>query len=694
MNKNIKELLDKPLSAVKGVGEARSRLFHRLNIYSIGDLLTFFPRDYEDRSSLMKISGLEDGQVNTFEGMITSKVSEKRIRRGLSIYNVLIEDETGKIIGVWYNQPYLKKVFQIGERYIFHGKINKKYRSFEVQNPVYEKLGSGELKSTMRIVPVYPSTANLSQNVIRSVMSNALEMVEGGFEEILPAWILKKYGLCDMDFAMKNIHFPKSNEDFEKARYRLVFEELLILQLGMLSIKNSILEDKNGIRFMAVAEEMGNFISSLGFELTNAQKRVLSEIEKDMEDSKVMNRLVQGDVGSGKTAIAAAALFKAIKSGYQGALMAPTEILARQHFSSIETLMKKMGITTVLLTGSQTKAQKTEVIEKIRTGEAQIVIGTHAIIEDNIEFSRLGLVVTDEQHRFGVRQRAKLSNKGNNPDVLVMTATPIPRSLALILYGDVDISVIDELPPGRKTVETYVVDESMRERINAFIRKKVKEGRQAYIVCPLVEESDTIDAKSALEFAEKISKEDFKDLKVGLIHGKMASKDKDDIMKRFADGEINILVSTTVIEVGVNVPNSTIMVVENAERFGLAQLHQLRGRVGRGEHQSYCVLYNQGKNKVAVERMKVLRNTCDGFLISEKDLELRGPGEFFGTRQHGIPELKIANLYRDMDILKKAQEAACEILVRDRNLNEEENHKLKIRITNEFKEKLEELSMN
>lgn len=694
MSNNIKELPDMPLSTLKGVGEARSKLFHKLNIFSIGDLVTFFPRDYEDRSCLKEISRLEDGQVNTFEGLITSKVSEKRIRRGLTIYNVQIEDETGRIIGVWYNQPYIKKVFQIGDRYVFHGKIHKKYRNFEVQNPVYEKLVNDKMRSTMRIIPVYPSTANLSQSVIRSVMSNALEILKGGFEEILPAWIEMKYGLCDINFAMENIHFPGSNEDFDKARYRLVFDELFCLQLGMLSIKNSILEGKDGIRFLAVSEEMRNFINSLGFKLTNAQKKVLAEIEKDMEDSRVMNRLVQGDVGSGKTVIAAAALFKAVKSGYQGALMAPTEILARQHFSSLKALMDKVGITIVLLTGSQTKAQKTEVIDGIRTGKAQIVIGTHAIIEDNIEFFRLGLVVTDEQHRFGVRQRAKLSNKGNNPDVIVMTATPIPRTLSLIIYGDMDISVIDELPPGRKPVETYVVDESMRERINEFIRKKIYEGRQAYIVCPLVEESDAVNAKSAQELAEKIARDDFKDLQVGLIHGKMASKDKEDIMKRFLDGEINILVSTTVIEVGVNVPNSTIMVVENAERFGLAQLHQLRGRVGRGEHQSYCILYNQGKNKVAAERMKVLKKTFDGFLISEKDLELRGPGEFFGTRQHGIPELKIANLYRDMDILKKAQEAASEILIKDRSLIEEENLKLKIKITNDFKEKLEELSMN
>jgi len=439
---------------------------------------------------------------------------------------------------------------------------------------------------------------------------------------------------------------------------------------------------------------MQDFIGDLPFSLTKAQMKAFREIEKDMESKKVMNRLVQGDVGSGKTIVAVLAMFKAVKNGYQATMMVPTEILAEQHYKSVSGLLEKYGVRVVLLTGSQTKKQKNEILEKVATGEADIVIGTHALIEEGVSFNNLGLVITDEQHRFGVRQRAALSRKGGNPDVLVMTATPIPRTLALILYGDLDISIIDELPPGRKPVKTYAVDESMRERINNFIRKKVAEGRQVYIVCPLVEESEEIEAKAATDLAERIAKHDFSDLKVGLIHGKMKPKEKDAVMRSFVEGKTDILVSTTVIEVGVNVPNATVMVVENAERFGLAQLHQLRGRVGRGEHQSYCILYNNGRTQVCRERMKIMEKTNDGFVISEKDLELRGPGEFFGTMQHGIPDLKIANLYRDMDILKLAQEAAMDIIEEDRHLMTEENRPLREMLMHRFKDKLDQLSLN
>lgn len=694
MSSDIKAILKKSIKYIKGVGETRTKLFEKLGIFCVEDLITCFPRDYEDRSNLKKIIELEDGESCTFEGMIMSKVSERRIRKGFTLYQVYIKDDTGTIIGTWYNQPFIKKVFVVGERYIFYGKIARKFKSFQVQNPVYEKAEGQEFKNTMKIVPVYPSTASLKQNTIRSVIGSALELVGGMIEDVVPKWIRNTYYLSDINYAISNIHFPKSDEDFKNARYRLVFEELLLLQLGLLSIKTALGDGKKGIEFGAHKEELKVFIGSIGFTLTGAQQRVLEEIERDMESNRVMNRLVQGDVGSGKTVVAALALFKAVKSGYQGTLMVPTEILAKQHFESLKGLMEKNGVTTALLVGSQTKKQKSEVLSKIEGGEVDLVIGTHALIEENVRFHRLGLVITDEQHRFGVRQRAILSNKGDNPDVLVMTATPIPRTLALILYGDLDISIIDELPPGRKPVETYSVDNDMRERINAFIRKNVLEGRQVYVVCPLVEESDSVEAKSALETAEKIANEDFKDLRVGLVHGKMHAKDKEDVMQRFASGEIDILVSTTVIEVGVNVPNATLMVIENAERFGLAQLHQLRGRVGRGLHQSYCILYNESKSKVSKERMKVMQMSNDGFVISEKDLELRGPGEFFGTRQHGIPDLKIANLYRDMDVLKKAQEAALEVLRRDKELSQEENLKLKEKIAEKFNKKLKDLSLN
>lgn len=693
MMEDMQKLLKKPIQSVKGIGESRAALFYKLNIHTLEDIITYFPRDYEDRSNLKKIFQLEDGETCAFEGVIMSRVAESKPRKGLTIQKLQVRDDSGIIIATWFNQSYLKNSFEIGDKYVFFGKIGRRYRSLEVQSPVYEKVEDRELKNTCRIMPIYPSTARLTQNIIRAAIRNALHMAVGSMEEVMPLPFRNLYHLSEINYSIENIHFPKTFEDFQNARYRLVFEELLLLQLALLNIKSTLGEAKKGIRFTA-RNVVHEFAETLPFKLTGAQRQVFSEIEKDMESGKVMNRLVQGDVGSGKTVVAVLALYKAVKSGFQGTLMVPTEILAEQHYKSITQLFYGLGVNISLLTGSLGKKQKDEILEGIQTGKLDIVIGTHALIEENVIFDRLGLVVTDEQHRFGVRQRAALSHKGDNPDVLVMTATPIPRTLALILYGDLDISVIDELPPGRKPVETYAIDNSMRERINNFIKKKVAEGRQAFIVCPLVEESESVEAKSAVELAERIAREDFKELNVGLIHGKMKARDKDAIMKDFVEGKISVLVSTTVIEVGVNVPNATIMVVENAERFGLAQLHQLRGRVGRGEYQSYCILYNEGKTEVSKERMKVMQKTGDGFVISEKDLELRGPGEFFGTRQHGIPDLKIANLYKDMEILKKAQEAATEILKRDPALKSVENKKLKDKIWERFGSSLKELSLN
>ncbi len=692
MQNNCNELLKKPVQYVKSVGESRAKLFHKLNIFTIEDLVTYFPRQYEDRTSFKKIAQLEDNESCTFEGIIASPVSENRIRKGLTLYKATIKDETGVIVATWFNQAFIKNVFKPGESYVFFGKVTRKFRTFEIQSPVYEKVVQDkELKNTCRIVPVYGATAKLTQNMIRSVIGNALEMTVGSFDETIPQWLRSRYHLSELNYCLKNIHFPQSDMDFKNARYRLVFEEFLMMQLGLLRIKSSLKEGKKGILYTPV-HDMQVFIDHLPFTLTKAQIKVFAEIQKDMESHKVMNRLVQGDVGSGKTVVAAMALFKAVRCGYQGTLMVPTEILAEQHFKSLTQLMQPYGIRVSLLTGSVTQKQKKEIIEDIEAGRIDIVIGTHALIEDTVNFKKLGLVITDEQHRFGVRQRAVLAQKGDNPDVLVMTATPIPRTLALILYGDLDISIIDELPPGRKPIKTYAVDNGMRERINKFIRDQVREGRQIYIVCPLVEESEAIEAKSATELAERIAAEDFRDLKVGLIHGKMKPKNKDEIMKSFVQGDTDILVSTTVIEVGVNVPNATTMVIENAERFGLAQLHQLRGRVGRGEHQSYCILYNASKTSVSKERMKVMEKSNDGFEISEKDLELRGPGDFFGTRQHGLPEFKIANIYKDMEILKTAQEAAAEILQLDPELQKEENAQLKRKIGERFDQALNHLS--
>lgn len=683
-------LLKKPIQYLKGVGEARANLFHRLGIFTVGDIITHYPRDYEDRSKLKRIAEFVDGEKCSFEGVVTKKLTESRPRRGMLLSKTVISDGTGYINAVWFNQGYLKNTLKAGERYIFYGTITKK-RTLEIINPVFEKISAQQV-NTCRIVPVYPSTGKLSQNIIRGAIRNALELAGACLEETLPEWILTQYGLADIQYSINNIHYPKSDDAFMKARERLVFEEFLILQLGLLCRKAGNTTERRGIAFSA-RNEVHKLIDDLPFKLTNAQKRVFSEIERDMEDSKTMNRLIQGDVGSGKTIVAVLALFKAAKSGYQGALMAPTEILAQQHYNSIAPIVEPYGVRTALLTGSTSPKDAKAILENIRNGSIDLVIGTHSLLEEKVVFNNLGLVITDEQHRFGVRQRAVLSQKGENPDMLVMTATPIPRTLALILYGDLDISIIDELPPGRKKVETYVVDNSMRERINNFIRKQVAEGRQVYIVCPMVEESDAVEAKSATELAEQLAYKTFSDLRVGLVHGKMKPNDKEKVMADFVAGKTDILVSTTVIEVGVNVPNASLMVVENAERFGLAQLHQLRGRVGRGEYRSYCILFNEGKTDVARERMMIMSKTSDGFVISEKDLELRGPGDFFGTRQHGIPELKIANLYKDVELLKKAQDAAERIIKTDGRLESKENQALKKAVMAKF-QAYENLSMN
>ena len=544
------------------------------------------------------------------------------------------------------------------------------------------------MQNTGRIIPIYPLTYKLSQNQLRKIMEAGIKEVYGNLPETLPNYLLKEYKLEDINNATKHIHFPDEFKDFNIARNRLVFEELLTVQLALLELKNSYNNDIKGIEFSKNAK-MSDVINTLPFKLTKAQLRVLEEIDNDMESSKNMNRLLQGDVGSGKTVVAMCAAYKAVKSGYQAAIMAPTAILASQHLENFRDILEDLGIRCELLISGITKKKKEDILERLKNGEIDILIGTHAIIEDNVIFTNLGLVVTDEQHRFGVKQRTKIAEKGENPDVLVMTATPIPRTLALILYGDLDISIIDELPPNRKKIETFAVNKSMTDRVNNFIRKQLEEGRQAYIVCPLVEENEEMDLKSVEKIYETYSKEVFTDYKVDFIHGKMKQKDKDSIMERFKNKEIDVLVSTTVIEVGVDVPNSNIMVIENAERFGLAQLHQLRGRVGRGKYQSYCILKFEGKSDNVRKRMKVMCDTNDGFIISEKDLELRGSGDFFGTMQHGLPEFKIANLFEDVGILKLVQSVATKILLDDPKLEKQENKLLKELIKDKFTKRIE-----
>ena len=556
-----------------------------------------------------------------------------------------------------------------------------------MNSPVYDEIDQS--KNTGKIIPIYPLTYELKQNTLRKIIENGLAEVKGKLTETLPEYILKENNLWDINNTIERIHFPIEFSDFNKARERLVFEELLTTQLALLKLKNNYEHETDGIQFSKDVY-MSDVINILPFKLTKAQLRVLEEIDRDMESNKPMNRLLQGDVGSGKTVVAMIAAYKAVKSGYQATIMAPTAILASQHLESFQGILEELGIRTELLISSVTKKKKAEILEKLQNGEIDILIGTHAILEENVVFKNLGLVVTDEQHRFGVKQRSTIASKGKNPDVIAMSATPIPRTLALILYGDLDISIIDELPPNRKKIETYAVRKNMEERVNNFIRKQITEGRQAYIVCPLVEENEDMEGlQSVIELAEKYQKETFSEYKVAYLHGKMKPKEKDEIMERFKNGEIQILIATTVIEVGVNVPNSSIMVVENAERFGLAQLHQLRGRVGRGEYQSYCILKYEGNSETIKQRMKVMCDTNDGFIISEKDLELRGSGDFFGTEQHGLPEFKIANLFEDIAVLKKVQRLALKIMEDDPLLEKEKNAKLNDLVKEKFSSRIE-----
>jgi len=672
---------------VKGVGPNRVKLLNKLNIYNLEDLITYYPRDYEDRSKPKKIVDTIDGEEVLIEVIVTSKMREIRTyRKNMTIYKLIVRDETDSCELVWYNQSYLKNIFQMGKKYKFYGKINKKIGMTEMISPVYDV--EEKNKNTGKIIPLYPVTYNLSQNTIRQIIENGLELTSDKLEETMPEYLLQEYKLLSLKESINKIHFPSEFTDFNKARKRLVFEELLTMQLLLLSLKNKYKNEEAGISFNKDVK-MSELINDLPFKLTKAQLRVLEEIDKDMESDKAMNRLLQGDVGSGKTIVAIIAAYKAVKSGYQMAIMAPTSILATQHLESFEEVLSKYGIKCELLLGSTTKKKKENILERLKNGEIDILIGTHSLLEENVVFKNLGLVVTDEQHRFGVRQRSTISSKGKNPDVLVMTATPIPRTLALILYGDLDISIIDELPPNRKKIDTFAVRKSMEERVNNFIKKQVDEGRQAYIVCPFVEESEEINAKSVLELAEKYKTEIFKEYKVEYLHGKMRPKEKDEIMEKFKNKDIDILISTTVIEVGVNIPNANIMVIENAERFGLAQLHQLRGRVGRGEYQSYCILKYEGNSEVIRKRMQVMQDTNDGFIISEKDLELRGSGEFFGTKQHGLPEFKIANLFEDIKMLKLVQSVAIKILQQDPLLEKEENIRLKKLVENKLKNRIE-----
>lgn len=685
--------LDERVNVLKGIGSFKAKKLSNLGVKTIGDLVYYFPKKYKDKSVITKIKELTPAGFYNVKGKIVSKAVESRSRRGLLITRFMVSDETGSLVVVFYNNRYAKDIFKLGDIFVFSGRTSHINNSIALEVPEYEKVSSSNV-NTIGIMPEYGLTEGLSQKEMRKAVYAALEYIDNTVEEVFPAEFRARFKLAEINFSLKNIHFPDTQKNLQMAIRRLKFQEVFFLQSYLIKLRGMSVDQEKGIEFKA-RDQVKTFISKLPYSLTNAQKRVLEEILIDMEKPVAMNRLIQGDVGSGKTVIAFLALLNCVKSGYQGVMMAPTEILAAQHFETIKEYLKlgNENINIALLTGSMKASNKREVLENVREGNIQIIIGTHALLSEGVEFKKLGLVITDEQHRFGVRQRAILKSKALNPDMLVMSATPIPRTLSLVLYGDLDISVIDELPPNRKKVETYFIGSDKRERLYNFVKKHIEEGRQAYIVCPLVEESEKLELNSAKEYCENIKKSYFKDYNIGLIYGKMKNEEKDKIMEDFKNGHIQIIVSTTVIEVGINVPNATIMLIENADRFGLAQLHQLRGRVGRGDHQSYCILISDSNSESAKERLRFMTKTNDGFLIAKKDLEIRGSGEILGTKQHGLPEFKLVDLSKDYDIIKESKEA-IEFLYKQKRIEDEEYQKMAKYLDDEFAKITEEIALN
>lgn len=675
--------LEQNIQYMKGVGPAKSSLLNKLGIYTVKDLMEYYPRVYEDRTKLLSISEFVNEKQALFIATVASPIKVQRIRKNLVIYSTVVSDETGSCKMTWYNQTYIKTRLIEGEQYLFYGKVELKSSKPSIDSSLIYNVS--DLDKIQGIYPIYPLTAGITQNYLFKLENDVYDK-NILVKEIFSSDFRKRYSLAEINYAMRNVHFPKDFNAITVARNRIIFEELFLFQLALMSIKNSGIGIKKTSKYEDV--DLTPFLNLLPFELTNAQKNVVNEIKKDFLSDKVMNRLIQGDVGSGKTMVAALAMYIAVKNGYQATMMAPTTILANQHFDELSKYFSMLGINTSIITSSTTKKNKREIVEKLKNNEIDILIGTHSLIEDDIEFNNLGLVITDEQHRFGVKQRMKLASKGNTVETLVMTATPIPRTLAIILYGDLDLSIIDEMPPGRSPVITAVRDESSEEKINTFLKSQINEGRQIYVVCPLVEENEDLDLKSVESLFAKYKNETFREYEVEFLHGKMKNKEKDEIMQRFKENKINILISTTVIEVGISVSNATVMVIENADRFGLAALHQLRGRVGRGKYQSYCILKSSNKSVNARERLKIMEKSNSGFDIAEKDLELRGPGDFFGIRQSGMPEFKLANLLTDASVLKKSQEAAKEVISNDKYLELEENRKIKEALLDKFGEQL------
>ena len=647
--------LGDPVTILKGVGEAKAKLFANLNIFTLGDLICHFPRGYEDRTKLVTISELSPDVPACFRATVMNNPRTAHIRKGLDMTKVQLADTTGRLNVTFFNNRFAAGQLEYGREYIFYGAVSGDFVGYNMTNPVFENPDSPGL-TTRRVLPIYPLTAGLTNAAVGKAVLQALAVCDPP-AEILPEAVRAEYGILPAEEAYHAIHQPRDMEQAAQAKKRLIFEEFFVFSAG-LSLMRSSRAEKKCTPYHNF--NMKPFYGSLPFALTGAQSRAVEEILSDFRSGKPMNRLVQGDVGSGKTMVAAAAAYCAAGNGAQTALMAPTEILAEQHYASLSKLFAPLGITVDLLTGSMTVRQKREARERLASGETQVVVGTHALLTDATRFLRLGLVIADEQHRFGVAQRSKLSEKGEDPHLLVMSATPIPRTLALLMYGDLDVSILDELPPGRQTVETFLVGESYRARINAFIRKQVAEGHQCFVVCPAVEENQELGVKAASAWAETLQQTVFPDLRIALLHGQMKGAEKEAAMAAFARGEADVMVATTVIEVGVDVPNATLMVIEDVDRFGLSQLHQLRGRVGRGKAKSYCILTSHNRNPETLQRLKALCKTNDGFRIAEEDLKLRGPGDFFGSRQSGLPAFRVGDLSCDLATLKQAQTASAQ----------------------------------
>lgn len=656
------------IQKLKGVGEKRSALFRKVGAPTVGALLRLYPRTYEDWSSPVAIGEAPLNEISVIRATVLARPRQQYIRKGMTLYKTEVTDGVRDMTLTYFNNPYVQSMLQEGKEYLFRGKMQGNLTRREMTAPDFSPADG-----SAPIVPVYPQTEGLSSRQIGNAIKTAFQLLPELLRDPLPDEMRRRLELCQLRFAMENIHFPGSMELLEIARRRLVFEELLVLQLGLLSLKSRTRVENHLRLTQDVSEE---FYRLLPFTPTNAQKRAIAEALADMQGEAPMSRLIQGDVGSGKTAVAAALCYCVIQEGMQAALMAPTEVLARQHAKTLSAMLEPAGIRTALLVGSMTAKQKRTVTQELASGEIQLIIGTHALLTEGVVFQKLALVVTDEQHRFGVAQRAALAQKGENPHLLVMSATPIPRTLALMIFGDLDISILDELPPGRQKIETFAITSDKRERAFGYVKKHLDRGLQGYMICPLIEEGQS-DMASVTQYRDMLEEGAFSGYRIGILHGRMKPREKDAVMAQFSSGELDLLVSTTVVEVGVDVPNAVIIVIENAERYGLSQLHQLRGRVGRGHEKSTCILISDAQNEEAVTRLRVMCSTSDGFRIADEDLKLRGPGDFFGSRQHGLPQLSIADMAQDITLLKLAQEEARHLLHEDPDLEQPEHRGLR-----------------